>query len=350
MKGKKAKPAKGAPGQQINASSLVPNGVSVQPRESLPSLEFEPTGMASLPQNPYDETEIPKPWPGESVVLAHDFGVGTDKLFKQLTPVSYPPSFLGENCLLVHKRVRDLVKIVGKVKDPYVDKSRLRRCMSVYPKQKPTLDIFPDIRVSKQDLSIYAKDDSDRAAKLEQKDLEYDPAGQPLFKVCDYYERQETEEEAAQRKLLEEQNKTAKKKDPKKGSKPGEAETQNLIKEPTLGDLSIKGQLSDFSRWVGSILQVIHDREILDCSSNKSILLNIYPQKDGLPQYNSSGKYWVKLYYLGVPRLVEIDDLFPVDAYTLKLLLPHARKITTLWPMILAKAVFTMFSFLWNKA
>lgn len=166
MKGKKAKPAKGAPGQQINAASLVPNGISVQPREPLPFLEFEPTSMASLPQNPYDEIEIPKPWPGDSAALTHDFGVGTDKMFKQLMPVTYPPSFSEDKCLLVHKRVRDLVKIHGKAKDPFVDKSRLRRCMSVYPKQKPTVDILIDIKPSKHDLSLYAKDDYDRHSNL----------------------------------------------------------------------------------------------------------------------------------------------------------------------------------------
>jgi hypothetical protein len=63
-----------------------------------------------------------------------------------------------------------------------------------------------------------------------------------------------------------------------------------------------------FSRWIGSILQAIKSRNIRDSHSGDSILSKIYPKKDGMPCYNPSGRYWVKLYYQGKERKIEIDD------------------------------------------
>lgn len=43
------------------------------------------------------------------------------------------------------------------------------------------------------------------------------------------------------------------------------------------------------------------------------IWTKIYPQQDGIPVANKSGRYWVKLYYLGKERKIEIDDKMPVN-------------------------------------
>jgi hypothetical protein len=32
--------------------------------------------------------------------------------------------------------------------------------------------------------------------------------------------------------------------------------------------------------------------------------------------YNPSGRYWVRLYHLGKARKVEVDDVFPFNAFT----------------------------------
>ena len=68
--------------------------------------------------------------------------------------------------------------------------------------------------------------------------------------------------------------------------------------------------LCDYCRWVASQFQIIIDNKIDD----NDFIRNIYPQnKNGVPQYNPSGLYWVKLYHMGKYRKIEIDDTFPVN-------------------------------------
>lgn len=38
-----------------------------------------------------------------------------------------------------------------------------------------------------------------------------------------------------------------------------------MVKEPLMGFISLIGKKPDFSKWIGSILQVIKDRNIKDC-------------------------------------------------------------------------------------
>ncbi|KAJ3161058.1 hypothetical protein HDU86_007677 [Geranomyces michiganensis] len=66
---------------------------------------------------------------------------------------------------------------------------------------------------------------------------------------------------------------------------------------------------------------------------------HIYPKaKDGLPMYNVSGKYIIKLFWLGAWRRVTVDDRIPVDAEGKPLVIssPNAHEI---WPMLLTKAL-----------
>ena len=64
--------------------------------------------------------------------------------------------------------------------------------------------------------------------------------------------------------------------------------------------------------------------------------------------FNTSGRYWVKLYYLGKARKIEIDDFLPINAYTRKPIFPTTEKLSTIWPMLLTKAVYQLFDFLWK--
>lgn len=65
----------------------------------------------------------------------------------------------------------------------------------------------------------------------------------------------------------------------------------------------------------------------------------IYPKgKDGLPTYNPSGRYAVKLFWLGSWRKIIVDDRIPccVDG---KPIVISSPLITELWPVLITKAI-----------
>ncbi len=65
--------------------------------------------------------------------------------------------------------------------------------------------------------------------------------------------------------------------------------------------------------WIGSQLQTIKLRTIVDAYTREPVWKKIYPQENGVPQITKSGKYWVKLYYMGQPVKIEVDDRVPVN-------------------------------------
>ena len=62
--------------------------------------------------------------------------------------------------------------------------------------------------------------------------------------------------------------------------------------------------------------------------------------------YNPSGRYWVKLYYMGKEKKIDIDDKIPV-IYG-KSLFAKSVKETEIWPIILTKALIKLNSTRWN--
>lgn len=72
--------------------------------------------------------------------------------------------------------------------------------------------------------------------------------------------------------------------------------------------------------------------------------MRIYPQRSGVPIFNRSGRYWVKLFFMGQERKVEIDDRMPCNAYQ-EYLFPKCTQIEELWPGILTKAILKLMSF-----
>ena len=134
------------------------------------------------------------------------------------------------------------------------------------------------------------------------------------FKVVNFETRIEINEEEEIKKINEEKkenNKIQKKNIKKKKNAKMKEESVNIeenkekinILKPSI--LSMKDFLQNhqiqnsFYTWITSIFQIILDNNIPDIETGKSILLNIYPQKNGIPIYNPNGKYIIKLYLMG---------------------------------------------------
>ncbi len=90
-----------------------------------------------------------------------------------------------------------------------------------------------------------------------------------------------------------------------------------MINEADPGNLIFsmdRKNCNSFFTWVTSVLQFILDNNITDIKSKKSIIYNIYPQKDGIPIYNPEGKYLIKMYLMGKERKIVIDDTMPFNS------------------------------------
>ena len=114
----------------------------------------------------------------------------------------------------------------------------------------------------------------------------------------------------------------------------------NEKKQPS--NINMKRYYCNYLKWIASLYQVIIDNNI----NNKDFIKRIYPQnEEGIPIYNPSGKYWVKLFQMGKCRKIEIDDKFPCDKKTYEIYLPQCDNITEIWPMIITKAIIKMYSY-----
>ena len=93
--------------------------------------------------------------------------------------------------------------------------------------------------------------------------------------------------------------------------------------------------------WLSSIFQFIKDLEITDCVTHNSIFKNIYPQKNGTPIYNPSGHYLIKLYFMGKPRKIEIDDRIPCSKDG-EYIFPRCQNLCEIWPALYTKALLKL--------
>ena len=113
---------------------------------------------------------------------------------------------------------------------------------------------------------------------------------------------------------------------------------------PSNMDLSLP--LCDYCRWIASQYQIIIDNKINSENDKNHFLRNIYPQdKNGVPIYNPSGLYWVKLYHMGKYRKIEIDDRFPVNKETYDNYFPQTENRNEIWPLIFTKALIKLYSY-----
>ena len=171
----------------------------------------------------------------------------------------------------------------------------------------------------------------------------------PNITVVKFIQRQETDEEYEKR-IKSEQEEIERFKNEKKKNKNlqptiTEVNTEKLkISEANPSRIRMKDGYPLYCRWLASIFEIIRDRNIIDINHNFSIFQRIYPQENGVPIYNEKGIYWVKLYHFGKLRKIEIDDRMPTDKYD-KFFLPRCDNLEEIWPAILAKAIFKLYSY-----
>lgn len=189
------------------------------------------------------------------------------------------------------------------------------------------------------------------------------------LRITNYHIREETNEEFQRRKYLEAQEKV----------KEIEKDNRNNKKKLTLPSPNVKGKESllaknfieenksdeklriqeikpsslyflvepkynSYLKWVVSILQLLKDLHFCDSQTGKSIVANIYPQKDNFPIISKTGKYWIKLYFMGKPRKIEIDDLIPCNKYE-EFIFPRCDKLEEIWPALFTKAILKLHTY-----
>jgi len=198
------------------------------------------------------------------------------------------------------------------------------------------------------------------------------------LKVVNWNFREETDEELKKRKeeefqeklkLLEKEKEIKGKKKPnvlspqnKQGVKDANAlkaefDQINLQTEERLNIKEIKPsnlyylnepKYNLYLKWLLSIFQIIKDLNICDVQTGKFIVSNIYPQKDNFPIISPSGKYWIKLYFMGKPCLVEIDDLIPCNKHE-DFIFPRCDRLDEIWPALLTKAILKLHTYKRNS-
>lgn len=122
-----------------------------------------------------------------------------------------------------------------------------------------------------------------------------------------------------------------------------------MLRIPIENSLDLGFSMPAYTKWVTSQFQLAKDRYIRDVDSNELIWQRIYPQENNMPIVSPSGKYWVKLRFMGKERLIEIDDRIPCDFRKMGIL-PRTSNLMELWPQLLMKALLKVYSYKWYAA
>lgn len=133
---------------------------------------------------------------------------------------------------------------------------------------------------------------------------------------------------------------------PMKGKPNQNNVNSNYDVEPEIHNIEYSGTNAKFFNWLGSLFQFIIDNNL---GYKENLLKRIYPQVNGYPTYNPNGKYWVKLFFNGKERKVEIDDFIPIGVNE-QPYFPRCANIYEIWPLILAKALTKLYAYKYKDA
>ena len=218
-----------------------------------------------------------------------------------------------------------------------------------------------------ENVDAFMKDDSETLKKTIYKDFYKFLQNKPTIKVVKSSERDEKEEEFQKRvnDTIERQKealakfKLSKGKDKKPvvqkpeefqkikiyEQEPSNIDVKQIIeKEKLFRSFKEKNDFRinySFISWLSSIYQFILDLKINDCITLKTIFNNIYPQINGSPIYNPNGHYAIKLYFMGKPRRIDIDDRMPCDING-EYIFPRCEDLGELWPALFTKALLKL--------
>jgi hypothetical protein len=104
-----------------------------------------------------------------------------------------------------------------------------------------------------------------------------------------------------------------------------------VLQIPIENSLDLGFGMPAYTKWATSQFQMAKDRAMRDCITNEKVWERIYPQQNGAPVISPSGKYWVKIRFMGKERLVEIDDRVPCDTRS-KPLFARTSNPHEIWP------------------
>ena len=217
-----------------------------------------------------------------------------------------------------------------------------------YQKFKIQQNLYFD-KDSDSEVSSFLNDDENSMKKAIYKDFFIFLEKNYDFKVVNYENKIESNEEYEQR-IINQENKEINKnntklKNLKKQDTIIEEKDKNNKIKPSF--LSMKNFIENqqiqnsYYTWLTSIFQMIIDNNINDIETGKSIFLNIYPQNNNIPIYNPQGKYIIKLYLMGKPRKIIIDDRIPCNRYN-EYILPQCNLIEEIWPALFIKALIKL--------
>ena len=219
-----------------------------------------------------------------------------------------------------------------------------------------------------ENVDAFMNDDSVTLKKTIYKDFYKYLENKPKIRIVNAKERDETEEEYQKRvyDTIEKQKdmlarfKMSKNKNEKKpivqkpeeiqrikvyDQEPSNIDVKQLVeKEKMCHSFKEKNEFRSkysFISWISSVFQFILDLKINDCTTSKSIFNNIYPQQNGSPIFNPNGHYAVRLYFMGKPRRIDIDDRMPCNENG-EFLFPRCEELGELWPALLTKALLKL--------
>jgi hypothetical protein len=301
--------------------------------------ELVPSSLGKLPRDPAltpapDTSDIkrtldfyPSPicpiWPGNEVAQTHDFGLSSDPQFLDNFDYHFPPSFYSF-CRKEKLQWRWPEEIIpmNEVHSRFSRRYVMLHNTSRAPNTSGLGNSINNLPAELQDISI---------EEMEK-----------IMAVVTFFEREETAEEFEARKVHEIERQATLKKAKGKVEEP----MPGKVREVKLGNIEMGRPMPSICKWISSQMQVIKDRGWKDPTTGEPIWKRIYPQKDGIPVYNPSGKYWIKMLLYGTERLVEIDSRVPIN-FEGQLLLPRSSAIRDIWPILLSKAYFKLYAFRW---